>query len=119
MILLKTTRQALIWLCVCPPPEGTNIWKRIFYVFFSFVVFFFIAFSGIWVFAFFLKAIHTDLEESLFAFFQVNATIGVIYMLTAGVVLRYKVKDMLEDLKALYEASKIFSNKSQMLTFYK
>lgn len=50
---------------------------------------------------------HTDLEESLYAFFQISAVGGVIYILATGVFLRYKIKEMLDNLTTLYKTCKL------------
>lgn len=117
MILLERTQRVLIWLCVCAPPEGTSQWKKLGYVLFSFGVFFSIVYSTFYVVVFFLEYIRIDLEESLYAFFQINAVCGVVYMMIAGIFLRYKVKDMLDNLTSLYKASKMFVHTIQKLDF--
>lgn len=50
---------------------------------------------------FFFNNLQTDLEESLYALFQISASYCVIYMFIVGLTLRQKIKEIFENLAEL------------------
>lgn len=53
-----------------------------------------------------LKFFSTDLEECLYAFFQISAIAGIVYVMLAAFLLRHKISTIFIQLSDIYAASK-------------
>lgn len=103
---LKTNRQVLIWLCICPPKKDTRLNDKWCHAIFSWIIFTLNFCACLLPVLFFIKCISTDLESSLFALFQIFATANVIYMTIILFFYREKITAIFEGLSIIYAASK-------------
>lgn len=101
---LETNQQILTFLCIFPT---TNKCKRRIYIVLS-VFLLVIEICGLASSAtFVLNHISTDLEEAIYAIFQVAAFSGLIYMIIVTIILRNKIIDFFRTLSKICETSKI------------
>lgn len=106
MLPLPTNQRVLTWLCVRPMDADENQWKKLFYIAFT-ITFLTIDLTGLFSsIAFFLINISIDLEESLYALFQISAFLGLTYMCIVAFLLRYKITAFLGTLSQIYDARK-------------
>lgn len=85
---------------------GESLWKKLFYVTFS-LTFFSANLSGLLSsVAFFVENISTNLEESLYAFFQISAFSGLTYMCIVAFLLRSRITAFLGTLSKIYDTCK-------------
>lgn len=105
---LELNQRALTWLFMCSPPKRTLWWKKLLY--FTFFCFVFVTNFLVLVAAstFALKSFSINLEEFLYAFFQISALAGIVYVMLAAFLLRHKISTIFEQLSDIYEASKSF-----------
>lgn len=106
---LETNRKVFIWLCMCPADKSTDKKENRAHVICivivtALILTFFIASA-----VFFSKFASTDLEESLYALFQISATSGVMYLIAVAIIMRDKILNIFNKLSDIYEACKMFS----------
>lgn len=102
---LKTSRQVLIWLSVCPADANTTKKMKLAHL----------AFSMAWVaiticgflasFGFFINSVSTNLEESLYALFQVFANLVMQNTIIVTFVMRHKIAEFFQQLSQIYNKS--------------
>lgn len=104
---LETNKKVLTWLSICPLDKNANWNQKLVRIAFSFVFIGnqVVAFAG--SLTFFLKYVSVDLEQCLYALFQLAAEVSVMYMLTIAFVQRYKITALFDNLSKIYDASKI------------
>lgn len=106
MLPLPTNQRVLTWLCIRPMNTDENRWKKLFYIMFS-ITFVSMDLTGLFSsVAFFLINISTDLEESLYALFQISAFSGLTYMCIVAFLLRNEITAFLGTLSQIYDARK-------------
>lgn len=104
---LETTKQVFTWLCIyCA--DYNSISERITCILFTFSVFTFNACISIASVVFIVKNISIDLENSLTAVFQIAVFSGLLYVMTAAVLLRYRITALFGGLQTIYDQSKEF-----------
>lgn len=100
-----TSQKMLTWICVYPADETVSKFKRATYAF----AYAFILISNLCVLAssvaFFLKYVSVDLEQSLYAVFQITAYGSMTYLIIVSFLLRSKIPLVFDDLAKIYEAS--------------
>lgn len=103
---LSTNHRVLIWLCACPAPDSTNKWKNRAHI--ALTTALFVAVIGCMIAStiFFMEYVSKDLEDALNAMFPIAAATGLIYMIIASIILRYRIEGIFEGLKRIYKASK-------------
>lgn len=99
MKLLETTKQLLVWLCMCPPDSSASKSRKLSYLTVSMAIFlinFGCTLSG---FMYVYKS--TDVKGSLFAFMASSATLVVLYTMTSAYQLRFKINQLFENLSVI------------------
>lgn len=122
MLPLPTNQRVLTWLCIRPMNTDENRWKKLFYIMFS-ITFVSIDLTALFSsIAFFFINISIDLEESLYALFQISAFSGLTYMCIVAFLLRNEITVFLGTLSQIYDARKklyisdnFFSEKKSLL----
>lgn len=112
---LKTSQRILSYLYVSQPDESTSKLKKMAMLFSSLTILFANVGSISCVTVFFFNKLKTDLEESLFALFQISAIYCVIYMSILGIILRQNFKDLFDNLAELYDRCKKFDRFPSMM----
>lgn len=103
---LELNQKALIWLFMCSADKTVDRRKKILY-FFCFLLVLFVNMAAlIAATKFALKFFSTDLEECLYAFFQISAIAGIVYVMLAAFLLRHKISTIFTQLSDIYAASK-------------
>lgn len=105
---LEIQQQIFTWIYLCSPNEVTSIWIKIIYFILFVIVFLgnFTSWAG--ALAFIIKYVSVDLENSLYAVFQLCAVGSVSYILIAAFFLRFRINDIFKQLTEIYDASKDF-----------
>lgn len=106
MVPLQTNRLVLKWLCIQPLDEGENQWKRLYHIIFTFIQLAMnvVMFAASVVFAW--KNAYNELEDVLYALFQIAASFAIIYMWIVAFLLRHKISAFLGILSKVYDARK-------------
>lgn len=100
---LVMNRRVLTWLCVLPLDEVTTRKEKLTYIALSIGVILTI-FSGlIGSVIFFLKFVSTDLEESLYALFQISALFSTANAIVVTAFTRHRIPAMFVNLMGIYE----------------
>lgn len=100
-------QRVLTWLCVFPLDEVATMKENMTCIAFSIGVILTI-FSGMTgSIVFFLKFVSTDLEESLYALFQIAALISTINAIVVVILLRHRIPGMFKNLTGIYEECKL------------
>lgn len=105
---LESTRRALIWLCVISD-GASSIWKKMANIAFTILLLLFFVTGFTTSIIFFLKFVSIDLEEALYALFQIAGTTDGLYIMTVGYLTRRKINRALESLTKIYHACTSFS----------
>lgn len=103
---LQTNREVLVWLGTCSPFEVSTQNKRLSQIIFALVN---ILTNALFVLAsgsFFMKFAAIDLEESLYAVFQIFAALPVQNTVIAWFFLKQRVKALFMDLSKIYDECK-------------
>lgn len=100
---LESTRRALIWLCVISD-GASSIWKKMANIAFTILLLLFFVTGFITSTIFFLKFVSIDLEEALYALFQIAGTTDGLYITTVGYLIRRKINRAMESLRKIYRA---------------
>lgn len=101
---MAINKRVLIWLCMYPVDNPTNTRTKLFYVIFSFFIFASILSGFLSALTFFLKFVTINLEESLYAFFQVVACFSGIYMMIITILLlRSKMGEIFDEFFKIYD----------------
>lgn len=104
--MLNTTKKVMEWLCVLPADKASTKQQRISH---CMVVLFGLTIKISCVFAhliFFVKNIHTELNQSLFALLGLIGVAGAVYVEISGVILRNKMATIFEQLSDIHDAGK-------------
>lgn len=104
---LGTSRKILTWFYLYPVEEGTERKKLIHFILSAVVFIFKISFLASST-AFFMKYVSTDLEESLYALFQISAFSNSTYVIAIAYISHQKITALIDRLSAIYDASKNF-----------
>lgn len=103
---LATIRKVLKWLCILPAREATSKHKKLIYIVFS-VSILTISICGFTSsLIFIVKYFSTNLEDCLYALFQVSGNISNLYMVLIAFILRHRIAALFERLWEIYDASK-------------
>lgn len=106
---MKTTRKVLQWLCMFPLNENQNTnGQRRLYISFTAITLIALSILSAASAAFIAKFVMTDLESALYALFPTSACIGLIYMITIGILSKHKVGCMFKNLSEMYTLCKDF-----------
>lgn len=105
---IKTNQQVLTWLCVCQADETISKRKRMAHIFFASFIF-----SANFILipisvAYFLRFVSVDLEQALYALFQLSGMLGMTYMMIAAFILRHEINDLFGKLADIYNNCKRF-----------
>lgn len=102
MIPLKTNQHVLKWLCVCETDNTVSKWKKLAHISFTVLIFM----SNIILIptsiAYLLNFISVDLEQSLYALFQLSGMCGITYMMIVAFILRHEINDLFGTLTDIY-----------------
>lgn len=112
---LATNRLMLTWLCFQPADASVSIKQKLAYIavisiaFGVKVAYFF----EYWVY--FLEFVSVDLEESLYAIYEISGNSGVVFMTVIVLFQRYKMSSLLKGLGRIYDERKKFLLRSQTI----
>lgn len=106
MMPLKPNQLVFAWFCVYSKNESPIWWKKALYITFTVIVWMVVigAFSS--SAAFFLKYASSDLEEALYAVFQMTTLLTMATGLALLHYFRQKLIDIFSKLSCIYEESK-------------
>lgn len=102
---LKTNRRVLTWLCMCPANEATEKWKKIAYTSLSITAVLLIVCAFLASVAYFGKFASTDLEEALYALFQIIGAVSLLFAIKIAYFSRNKIDAIFENLTKIYRKS--------------
>lgn len=108
---LATNRQLFTWLCICQADDSVGNRERILYRIISLFSFGIVIIGFIASVMFIWKNISTDLESAIFAILQASAGLSLIYMDSAGFILRRKMTRIHERLTDICEERKYIKSK--------
>lgn len=103
MKALSMNRNVLIWIGMCSAGEGTKKWQKIAFQLIGFTFFMLMVLSVIISGAFLVKFLSIDMEESLFAVFQIVIAGGTWYMIIFAYLLRKKFAAIFDGLQKIYD----------------
>lgn len=116
MKALITNHRLLVWIYFCSDDDFHGKWTKLARIVFSLGVFL-ISFSCFPAsLAYVIKFLETNLEESLFALFQVATSSGCIYFSIHAYFYRYRFAQLFETLSEIYAESK--SSKHMIRLFF-
>lgn len=107
MTPLVTNKRVLVWLNLCSPDDETVEWKRIGFAFVGFIVLISTLSDMLASVAFMLKYISINLEESLYALFQIFGFGSITYAIIVTFFQRHKIREIFQGLSEIYNESKI------------
>lgn len=107
MEILSTIKLTLTWLWVYRAEENTFWLLKLAHALFGFTVFATVASMTMGSMIFFARFASVDLEQSLYALFQISAFLGLSYVLIVAYLLRNEVTDIVKSLDDIYDASMI------------
>lgn len=103
---LQTNRLIMTWLCLCHEDEATSKWKKLAYIICALTLSFaFFSMSVVSV-TFVVKYFKVDLEEALYAVFQVSGYFAQIYTMISAFILRNEISGIFLKLYDIYDACK-------------
>lgn len=103
---LITCQRVLTWISVCPVAKNTSIWKRILFKLFPLVIFITDLAGLIASVVFFYRFISTNLEECLYAVFQIAGLLGMANSIIVTFIRRHKIPLIFKSLADIYKYSK-------------
>lgn len=115
---LKTNQQVLTWLGVCRAADTVSIPKKLIYIFAAFFGFSVVFTSLSASVAFFVKFVQIDLEESLYALFQIASFSGLSYIILTAFIMRNKINGIFNRLSHIYDACKLYHTNNVKNIFY-
>lgn len=102
---LATSHQVMTWLSMCPPDKSTSKIKRMCYIGCTLIVGV-IPFIGLLAsIAFFVEFMAADVENSLYAIFQVAAELSMLNVIIVGVINRHHIANIFTELSKIYTKS--------------
>lgn len=103
---LNTTKQVLIWLCAHPTDNSTSKLAKIGYIICGVIFVNCMVIATLASGAYFVKylLIH-DLENALYAFFQVESSIAAAFTQIVLILSQREMPYIFENLSKIYEAS--------------
>lgn len=99
MKALIINQRLLVWLYFCSDEEFHGKWKKLARLIFGLSV-------HLYVLAYVLKYLHINLEESLFALFQIATSSGCIYFTIHAFVFRHRFARLFKTVSDIYDESK-------------
>lgn len=106
MKALQMNRNVLTWIGMCSADESTKKWQKISFKLIGFTFFMLMVISMIISGAFLIKFISIDMEESLFAVFQMVIAGGTWYMIIFAYLLRKQISATVDGLQKIYDTCK-------------
>lgn len=108
---LVTNQQVLTWLCICKNETSSRM-EKLAHISFSVFVSVFLFWGDLSSLMFFIKFATVDLEESLYALFQVAGLSGMVYLIFVVPFSRHAIAATFDSLSKIYDASKQIDWKS-------
>lgn len=106
MKVLVTTQRVLSWISLCSAEEPTNKWWKLVFKIFPVVLLAANVTGFAASAAFFIKFIAVDLEESLYAVYQLSGHLGMFNMIIVSIILHKEIAGIFESLQRIYNESK-------------
>lgn len=103
---LSTNRLMLTWLFFLPAETTVSIQQKLSYLLVFLIVFEVTVTYYIGYWAYLLKHLPIDLEEALYAVYEVSVAFGVIFITVAAPFERYKMNLIFEGLEIIYDERK-------------
>lgn len=114
---LEMSRRLLTWLYLYPSTETSGNQKSV--TCFAFTIAVYVATMSFLVssMAFFMKFVSTDLEESLYALFQIGGFSNTAYVITFAYFSHRRIAAIVDELTAIYNTCKnsFFASKSEII----
>lgn len=105
---LPTNQRVLTWLCLLPASANTSNLVKFGYILLTILCIVNITANLAASTVFFMKAVSTEFEKSLFALFQISGGIGVWWMFISVFPLRRNIQGIFEKLSEIYDESMSF-----------
>lgn len=109
---LTTTRQMMMWLCMCPIDEATARRQHIAYIAHTLTILIICLISITTGLAYCIEFISVDFDGAVFGFMAGIAEFGIIYVLIAAINMRHQIEPIFTGLSRIYKSSKFNSNAS-------
>lgn len=103
---LKTNQQVLTWLCVFPADQMTSKRKQLAYICLALTTVLSMSTISSGSVVFFVKYASTDLENALYALFQIFDCVGFLYACLVFFLSRHRIPSMFVNLAKIYRSSK-------------
>lgn len=109
---METNRKFLLWLCMFPPDlddsNNASKMKRLPYVIFTAANIIVLSILSLGSAAYIKRFIMIDLESSLYALFPTSACMGLIYMVTIGILSKLRIAALFKNLYEIYDMCKLY-----------
>lgn len=102
---LVTNAKVLTWLCILPAQEQINRRMKLIYIAFTFTLSITCFCGLVSSLAFMMEYLSTNLEDCLYALFQVAADSSALYMVLVALFLRHKMAALFDKLSEIYNES--------------
>lgn len=106
MKVLEKNRKVLVWTGMCPADENTKWWQKIAFKLIGFIIFASMVFDVVISVIFILENKSTDLEDCLFAIFQIILCCGTCYMIFFAYISRKDIASVINGLQKIYDSCK-------------
>lgn len=116
--MLSTNKMVMTWIGMLPPDSSANNKQRIAYFLIGLVA---LAVTGGCMSgqaAYFLKYMHIDLRKSLFSLIGVIGLGGALYVGISGIILRYEMAKIYEQLSDIYDSGKLIHFTNWIFVFH-
>lgn len=103
---LELNRQYFTRLCIYPADENTNLSEKIFNFLFCAILISIAMICFLSSVSYFYKNSKINMENAIYALFQVGALSTVLYTLLVGLRSRQKIFEVFAELQEIYDSSK-------------
>lgn len=103
---MVTNQRVLTWHCACTPDKSTSKWQRFAYKAYALISIVSVMSVTLLTLLFVVKNISTNLEEALFAIFQITGSGATIYVNLFAIRSQHKIAAIFKSLSEIYNASK-------------
>lgn len=102
---LQSTERVLIWLCLLPADKPLNPWAKLSHICLAAVV---VTMTSMYLaasIAYFIRVVSTDLDESIYASFQITGILPTNVTFMVLFCMRYKIERIFNKFSEIYAES--------------
>lgn len=103
---LAKIQRALTWLSVCSADESASLKEKRLYMVVTFFVMASIMSILVSSSVFFIKMLSIDLEQSLYALFQMTGLIAALNIIIATLIFRHEITNAFKNISNIFEICK-------------